>query len=275
VAKVWLNGELCAADKARLSVDERGFLLGEAAFETMRWRARAIRRWPRHRARLEGGLYFLGVPVPDLDGIETAAAQLADALDITDGVLRLTVGGGSEGVGVVRTPDTSPTLLLTLRPRPAPPAALRLAVLDGVRRGGLASERFKLSGYADNIAARRLAAAKGADMAVMLGPDGRTPACADTANLFWIDAEGRVVTPPVKAGALPGTTRAAILEAAVKSGVSIEEASDQSAAFHDAVAACVTNAVMGVAPAAWVDGRPLETKHSGLQALIALERTAT
>jgi branched-subunit amino acid aminotransferase/4-amino-4-deoxychorismate lyase len=274
MAEVWLNGELRSAEAAGLNPNERGFLLGEAAFETMRWGEGAIRRWDRHRARLEGGLGFLSVPVPDLNGIEAAAAELAEALKVTDGVLRLTVGGGRDGVGLVRVSESPATVLLTLRPRPTPPAALRLTVLDGVRRGGLPSERFKLAGYADNIAARRLAAAQGADMAVMLGPDGHTPACADSANLFWVDAEDRVVTPPIEHGALPGTTRAALLEAAAKTGQGIEEASPERSSFQEAVAACVTNAVMGVVPVASVNDRPLATDHPMLQALIALERGA-
>lgn len=275
MAEIWLNGAICEADKAGLNVHERGFLLGEAAFETMRWSAGAIRRWPRHRARLEGGLDFLGLPRPDLDRIEHAAAALADALDIAEGVLRLTVAGGGEGQGVVRHPQGAPTVLLTLRPRPEPPASLHLAVLEGVRRGGLPSERFKLAGYADNIAARRLAAAQGADMAVMLGPDGGTPACADSANLFLMSAGGGVFTPPVSAGALPGTTRAAILAASQASGLLIEEAGKGRPSFQDAVAACVTNAVIGVVPVASIDGRPLDADHPALQRLIALERTAS
>jgi branched-chain amino acid aminotransferase len=274
VAEVWFNGELRSASEAGLDVHERGFLLGEAAFETMRWSAGAIRRWPRHRARLEAGLTYLGLPPPDLDAIEAAAVALADALDISEGVLRLTVGGGCEGQGVVRHPESAPTVLLTLRPRPEPPASVRLAVLDGVRRGGVPSDRFKLSGYADNIAARRQAAALGADMAVMLGPDGQTPACADTANLFWIDADGGVFTPSVKAGALPGTTRAALLDGAVQAGLSIEEAGQGQTRFQDAVAACVTNAVMGVVPVASIDGRPVDADHTVLQTLIALEQNA-
>jgi branched-subunit amino acid aminotransferase/4-amino-4-deoxychorismate lyase len=61
MAEAWLNGRFLRADEPGLSLAERGFLLGEAAFETMRVvdgaKSAAGRAMP---ARLRGGLGFLG-----------------------------------------------------------------------------------------------------------------------------------------------------------------------------------------------------------------------
>lgn len=274
MAEAWLNGRFLREGEPGLSLAERGFLLGEAAFETMRVIDGEIRRWPRHTARLRGGLGFFGLPEPDFEDIAAAASSLARRNAVIDGVVRLTVGGGPHGGGVARSSRAETTVLLTLKPRPTPPAAVRLALLDGARRGGLASERFKLAGYAECLAARRQAQASGADMAVLRGPDGRSPACADSANLFWIDAHDRVFTPALSTGALPGTTRGAVIEAAQAAGLGIEEASPGAQTLHAAVAACVTNAVIGVAPVSAIDGRALAPGHPLVQRLQQLEQSA-
>ncbi len=272
MARAWLNGQLIDAEALAIGIDERGFLLGEAAFETLRWRDGAIRRWPRHRSRLEMGLSYLGIPIPDLDEIPRAAEMLTAEAALGEAVLRLTVGGG-RSPGFERSANEAATVLLTVRPRPKPPASIQLAILPGLRRAGVPSNQFKLGGYGDNTAARREARALGADMAVMCGAQGQ-PVCCDVANLFWVDGSGTIVTPPVSAGALPGTTRAALLEAAPGAGLEIVEASLDTARLDDALAACVTNAVMGAVPVASIDGRALDLTHPVLTALIELEKTA-
>jgi branched-subunit amino acid aminotransferase/4-amino-4-deoxychorismate lyase len=274
MAEAWLNGRFLRADEPGLSLAERGFLLGEAAFETMRVVDGEIRRWPRHASRLQGGLGFLGLPAPNLDDIEDAASSLARRNAVTDGVGRLTVGGGPHGGGVVRDSRAETTVLLTLKPRPTPPASVSLALLDGARRGGLSSERFKLAGYAECLAARREARARGADMAVLCGPDGVSPACADSANLFWIDARDRVFTPALSTGALPGTTRAAVIEAAQAAGLGIKDAGLGREGLNAALAACVTNAVMGAVPVSAMDGRPLAVDHALVRRLQQFEQSA-
>ncbi len=272
MTSVWLNGRLLDSADARLDVAERGFLLGEAAFETISLKNGALRRWDRHLSRLGNGLAYLNQVKADLSGIPHAVAALSEALNLTEGVIRVTIGGGV-GEGFEPNENPKPTVLVTLRPRPEPPQSVRLVTLDGVRRGGVPSDRFKLAGYADNLAARREARASGGDMAVLRGSDGQ-PACCDVANLFWIDRDGAVMTPGIETGALPGTTRAAILDAASNAGLTIHEASQNTTPLADAVAVAVTNAVMGVVPVSSLDDRWHDTDHPVLQRLIALERAA-
>jgi branched-subunit amino acid aminotransferase/4-amino-4-deoxychorismate lyase len=273
MTKVWLNGALVDSVSAQVQANDRGFLLGEAAFETLRWDAGKIRRWPRHRARLGAGLKFLGLPVPDLEGVEAAAGELASANQIDDGVLRLTVSGGP-GTGFAPPLDVSPTVVMTLTPRPSPPTKVSLFTQPGVGRGGLPSEAFKLSGYAMSLSARRMAHAAGADMAVLLGPDGQTPACADTANLYWVTPRGELVTPALSLGALAGTARAALLEAAPRAGLSIREMGAGEGHWDQALAACISNAIVGVVPVGAVDGCGLRLDHPVVLALQELELTA-
>jgi branched-chain amino acid aminotransferase len=70
----------------------------------------------------------------------------------------------------------------------------------------------KITGvYANNALAVEEAHADGCDDALMLGIDGNLTE-ASTANVFVVDRDGRVATPPGTADLLPGITRATVVE---------------------------------------------------------------
>ena len=69
---------------------------------------------------------------------------------------------------------------------------------------------------------------------------------------------GRLLTPPLEAGALPGTVRALILEELaqeVNCRVGITQLSE--AALRDADELFLTNALMGIMPVTTLDSQPL------------------
>jgi branched-chain amino acid aminotransferase len=267
---VWMDGQILEPDHVRLGVEDRAFLLGHAAFETLRWTGAGLRRWPAHRARLEGGLGYLGLKTPvGLDGAPRAAAALAAKQGLEAGVVRVTVSAGPGGGGLEGRPGAAPRLVMTLAPRPAPPASVSVMIAPGARRAGSPGERFKLSGYGDLIAARGQARAAGADRAVVTGPGG-VLACADCANLFWISS-GQVFTPALEAGALPGVTRAAVMAAADRAGLAIQPVSAAPEALLQADAAFMTNSVEGVTAIARVEGRDLDAGHAVIGHLRTLE----
>ncbi len=273
MSRVWLNGAFLDAGEAGLAPSDRGFLLGDGAFETMRFENGAIRRWARHRARLEGALSWLEIAAPDFAAIEEAAARLCAEANLEGAVLRLTVSRGAHGAGPDAPSGEAGTVLLTARPRPSPSTFVSLMVATGARRAGLQSERHKLSSYAEPLAARREAKRAGADMGLMVSAVDGAVVCADCANVFAV-LDGSIVTPPVSAGALPGTARAVLLEASMEQGTPIVERALSRADIARAEAVFVTNAVSGVVAASRVEGRALDPCHPMLLAAKALEADA-
>ncbi len=268
---VWIDGAIADPACAVVGIDDRGFLLGHAAFETMRCIEGRIRRWEGHLARLEGGLAYLGVDRPGLlDTIPAGAGELSVRLNLSDAVARLTVTAGEGGGGLAVKACVPAHIVLTLKPRPAPPAAVSVRTVDGPRRSGSPGERFKLAGYANLIAARREAAAAGADRAVVTGPGG-VLACADCANLFWI-SDGQVFTPPLEAGALAGVTRSALIRSAASDGMEIIEEGAGPEALEKAEAAFMTNAVEGVIAISAVNGVAKAVEHPVIDRLRMLEQ---
>lgn len=161
MTQVWLDGVFMDVEKARLAPDDRGFLLGDGAFETMRVEAGAVRRWPRHRRRLAGALKWLEIAEPDFAAVEAAAGELCARLGLHGAAVRLTVSRGAHGGGLDAPSGAPGTVLLTARPRPPAPSGVSLVTVKGARRAGLSSERHKLTAYAEPLAVRR-------------GPPGRT-----------------------------------------------------------------------------------------------------
>ena len=273
MSRVWLNGALLDAAEAGIAPADRGFLLGDGAFETLRVERGAIRRWARHRARLEGALSWLEIAAPDFAAIEDAGARLCAEEGLADAVLRLTVSRGAHGAGPDAPSGEAGTVLLTARPRPVLRESVSLAVVTGAHRAGLQSERHKLTSYAEPLAARREARRAGVDMALMVSALDGAVVCADCANVFAV-LDGRIVTPPVSAGALPGTARAALLEASMQQGTPILERALSQADIARAEAIFVTNAVSGLVGASSVDGRALDASHPAIRAAAALEAEA-
>ncbi len=269
---VWLDGEFLDASDAHVNVADRGFLLGDGLFETVRFEAGTLRRWTRHEARLRAGLEALGIAASLPGDLPRLAADLAARNGLDRAVVRLTVTRGSGGRGLDGMSETKPCVLMTAGPLPErdPPA---LVLVNAPRRAPLMlAAHFKMIGYGDSIFARREARAKGADMAVMLSPGGHV-ACADSANLFWVT--GRTVfTPSLNTGALNGTTRAAILEACAGRDLHIEEDALRPESISSAEAILVTNALWGAVPAASLDGRPLKNDHALVRLIQEIEAQA-
>ncbi|KAA5801555.1 hypothetical protein F1654_11685 [Alkalicaulis satelles] len=271
MTQVWLNGRFEEADTARLSVSDRGFLLGDGAFETIRLENGRLRRWARHRARLTRALEVLEIAPPDWTGVQAAALHLAAGMP--EAVIRLTVSRGPHGAGMTAPSGEEGTVLVTARTRLAPPDSVTLALVDAPRRepSSLAS-LHKLTQYADMLHARRLAMAADADMALVLASDG-TVSCADSATVFWIRGE-TVFTPGAQSAALPGTALAAIDQACEDAGIALERAAVKPKAFAQADAAFIANAVMGIVPVSALDGQAFDATHPLLVRLKALERAA-
>lgn len=209
-----LDGRLVRAEDARIDPADRGFLLGDAIFESLRVRDGAPEFLAEHLARLAEASRVTGIPLPfGAADIAARIAALVDANETLQGALRLTVSRGAAARGVA-PPDTAvPTVLLALHPLPPTRNDAVAMITATVTRRNEHSpfSRVKAAPYLDSIVALREAKEKGAQDAVLLNTAGRV-ASACYANLFAAVA-GRLLTPPVADGPLPGVTRGRILQA--------------------------------------------------------------
>ena len=186
---VSIDGVIVPPEQATISIFDRGFQHGDGLFETFRtWSGVAV-TWPEHEARLRRSAAALRLGVGDVavnPAIEAA-------------------GGGDHRVKVIVT--RGGRTIVIVEPLGALPTAVRAAVVDlplARRREG-----HKMLAYADNLIARELAVAAGADEAIRLDADGYV-AEGSTSNVFVVAGES-AVTPPLGTGILAGVTRAHVL----------------------------------------------------------------
>ncbi|WP_246472488.1 aminotransferase class IV [Azospirillum tabaci] len=266
---VWLNGRLLPAEEARIDPADRGFTLGDGLFETIRVSGGTARHLDRHLARLGGSAALLGLPLP------RGAAALADAAEAliaaegrAEGVLRVTLTRGTGARGVLPPADAVPTLLMTLAPAPPPGGPVEAVIARTTRRNEHSPlSRVKSLNYLDSILARQEAATRGAGEALLLNSAGRL-AESSVANLFIVRG-GRLLTPPVAEGALPGIRRALILEwgDAEEAPVSVDELLGAEEAF-------LTNS-LGLRPLLRVDGQAIGAGTVGAVTAALLKGIAT
>lgn len=241
--RVWLNGALVAAAEARVDPADRGLLLGDGVFETLRVAEGRIAHLGRHLARLRGAAAFFAMGCPEAATLAGGLEALREAEALVEGSLRLTLTRGPGPRGVLPPATARPTVLITAaHGLPAAADGLRLCVARSTRRNAFSpTARFKTLNYLDGIVARREAQQLGCDDALLRNTEGRL-AEATAANLLWRDRDGAWFTPPVGDGALPGIRRAVLVER----GLVAERGLDDPAAITSAML-CSSLAVREVA----------------------------
>jgi branched-chain amino acid aminotransferase len=256
-ARIWLNGQLVEAGMARIDPSDRGLLLGDGLFETMRAVGGRVPLLARHLARLRAAAALLDLPVPAGDAaIEKACAGVLEANGLREAALRLTLTCGPGPRGLLPPAEPTPTLLLAAFPLPAPLPAARACIAHLTRRNEHSPlSRLKTLGYLDNLLALKEARTRGADEAVLVNTAGRL-ACASTANLFVIEG-ACLLTPPLAEGALPGVTRALVIECAAGVGLACRKRPLLQAELARADGAFLTGSLAGLRPLLAVDGQAI------------------
>jgi aminodeoxychorismate lyase len=212
---IFLNGRFVPEERAVVSVFDRGFLYGDGLFEAIRIRNGKPFRWRLHLERFRQGAEHLKIRPPfSPETILKFARQLIDQNKMPDALLRLSLSRGVGLRGYSPAGAKSPTFVMTLHPARTVdlnhPPRWKLITASPRLPTNEPLARFKTANKLPQILARAEADAAGADEALLLNTDGRVVE-GTTSNLFWI-AAGKVCTPPLVDGILPGVTRRVVLE---------------------------------------------------------------
>lgn len=262
---IWLNGRLQRREDSAIDIADRGFLLGDGLFETIRAYHGKPFKLGDHLLRLSEGASELRIPLPfDIPMIADAVLELveANALNKSDAAIRITLTRGPGQRGLVLPDDPRPTLLISAAKYESPDrqAGLSAITANAVRRNeGSLLSRLKSLNYLDNVLAMNEAVSAGADEAVMLNNRGAV-ACGSRSNIFVL-RQGVLTTPPVSDGVLPGITRQAVLSLAAQLRLEAAEATLSPNELVTADEAFLTNSLMGVVPLRRMDGRELPGKN--------------
>jgi aminodeoxychorismate lyase len=252
---VFLNGQFLPEAQAVVPVSDRGFLLGDGLFETMRVVAGKPFRFAQHLERMTRGADFLKIKLPFTPKeLEKFASRLVEQNKMPDAILRVTLTRGSGGRGYNFSGEGNPTVVMTLHA--APPlensagwnlitSSFRIPAADPL-------SSFKTTSKILHVMARAEAKEKGADEALLVNTNGEV---AETAggNLFWI-YQDKICTVPTGRGVLPGITRAVVLEICQTLGLQVNKRVIKPEALRNSDGIFITQSALGIVPVSVFDG---------------------
>jgi branched-chain amino acid aminotransferase len=243
------NGRLVPREQLSLDPDEAGFARGDGLFETLRVEEGVARDIEAHLDRLEAGLRRIDLALPEERGdLELGIGAVAEKAPRPLARLRVTVTRGA--------PGAPPCWLVTAQPYNPPHELLyREGVPVVVERELRVSSTGPLAGlkslsYQLNSLALARAEAAGAFEAILLNERGRVAEGSRT-NVV-VGLRGRVLTPPLSEGCLPGTVRRRLIEAKL--------VAEQPLALEDLAAAdeiVLTSSLLVALPVARVEKKPV------------------
>lgn len=233
MSDVWLDGRFLPEDQALIPATDPGFLHGRGVFETLRAYAGVPFRLADHLDRLAASAahFKIAAARPDLDGV---IRELCDRNALPDAAIRITLSAGGH-------------LLVTARRREAPPEAwmrdgaeIMLAPWRRDLRAPLAG--YKTLSYLENVLTHEEARRRNCVDALYVGLRGELLEGCVT-NIFLV-VDGRLITPRLVPGILPGVTRRAVLE--------LEKTRERTVRAKDllktAEEAFVTNSLLEIVP---------------------------
>lgn len=246
----WVNGHLVERDRATVALDDPGLLVGHGVFETMRAEADGDgppHALPHHLERLMRSAAITSVDLPfDPVDLEAAIATVLrehrrDPLPACGSFIRVRLTATAGGTVAITTTTTSEW-----------PTTTNLGLIDAPVNEHDPLRGAKTISHLEHLWCRDEGRRLGFDEVVRTNTAGHLAECS-SANLFLV-RDGRILTPDLSTGCLPGVTREMVCEL-----VEVDEVADLVPAdLLRADEIFVTSATRGVHPVHAIDDRRLD-----------------
>ncbi|MCG8554585.1 MAG: aminotransferase class IV [Proteobacteria bacterium] len=255
---VCLNGDFRPVAEARVSVLDRGFLYGDAAFEVMRTYGGAPFCEREHLERLARSCDRLGIRLPlDSASLSVEIRQTVERSGSEECYVRVVVSRGQGPVNLDPATARATTRVVYALPLAPPPATIyeqgiALSLIHDLQGAkGSSVGGAKVSNYLPNAMALREAKGRGSDEAAFVGPCGEVLE-GSTSNVFAV-VGGVLRTPPVSAGILAGVTRGLVLDLASERSLATVQGPLFPGDLYGAQEVFISSSVREIAPVVRVD----------------------
>lgn len=260
---VFLNGDFIHADQARVSVFDRGFLLGDGVYEVIPVYAGRPFRLIQHLQRLQRSLDGVRMQNPYSDDKwSDIIAQLVTENGQGDQAVYLQVTRGVAPRDHVFPEGVEPTAFVMSNPiKPLPESYKR----DGIKAITVEDIRWsqcdiKAITLLPNSLLRQKAQDVGAQEALLIRNGFMTEGSAS--NSYAV-LDGILCTAPKDEKVLPGITRDLVLELADKAGINYREQAVTDADLHRAEEIWISSSTREVLPVTTLDDKPVATGKPG------------
>jgi branched-chain amino acid aminotransferase len=226
--KIYLDGLIVDEADAKVSVFDHGLLYGDGVFEGIRFYNHRVFRLEEHIRRLYDSAksILLTIPLTPQEMIAATCATIR-ANGLVDGYIRLVItrGVGPMGLSPYKCPKASVIIIvdtISLYSEEAYANGLTMATCSSRRPShDILSPQVKSLNYLNNVMAKVEALQAGAEEGLILNDLGLVAEC--TGDNVFVIRDGFITTPPITAGALPGITRAAVIDIAKELGIPLAE----------------------------------------------------
>lgn len=254
-----VNGEIASSSDYVISHQDRGLLLGDGFFTTLKYTQNLLIYFEAHYQRLceSAQTFLINFPYAQKD-LQTFINDLINAnkCNNSDLAIRITVtrGPGNRGLGFEL--NSTPTLLITLSNLPIYSQSLRCMISDFKRSSISPLCNIKHLGYQTNVLAYHQATQGGFDDAILVN-ENNCVVCTSRANIFFIK-NNHIITPPLQDGCLPGVMRKNLL----KDFPQVHCASIPKNSLSNFEAAFVTNSLCSMIPISQINQQNMNAEHS-------------
>ena len=261
----YVNGDFCPLRDAKVSVLDRGLLMGDALYEVVRIQNGAPFRAGMHHERMSRGAGALRMPIPFSPAeFDTLCRDLAKRNGVTQGSVYIQVSRGNAQRTHLVPEGLSPTVIAFGLAADLPswrgdfPAGVPVITTRDER---WARCDLKTTMLLANSLAKQKARDSGAFEAVLVSDSGTAREGASS-NLFAV-IDGVLRTHPADERILPGITRATVIDLAKESDIRVVEDPFDVQALPRADEAFLTGTTTDVCPIVSVDGRTIGTGRPG------------
>jgi branched-chain amino acid aminotransferase len=251
----YINGKFCSP--GLVAVADRGFLLGDGVFTTIKVNKGTPEFLAEHLTRLKKHAQSIMIDIPpNFEKLPTIVERILieNELNSTVASLRITLTRGEGGRGLDFPKNCSTGLFVTASTYTSPKLPLKLAINKQFSRVFSPISHIKTISYLPAILAREEAKQRGYDDAILVNEKWHL-VCTTAGNIF-VQIGGSLFTPPLTDGCLEGITRRHILS----KNPHIKEQSIPLELLDQIEGAFVTNSLMGIGAISHLELRTLEKK---------------
>jgi branched-chain amino acid aminotransferase len=258
--KIYIDGKYYDEANAKISVFDHGLLYGDGIFEGIRAYNGRVFRLKEHIDRLFSSAKSLMLSIPlGRAEMTKAVVETCRQNELRDGYVRLVVtrGPGTLGLNPNRCKNPSVIIIagkIQLYPPELYQRGMDIITVPTTRNLHSAlNPAIKSLNYLNNILAKIEANNAGCEEAIMLNAEGFVAEC--TGDNIFVVLEGRLLTPPLWAGALYGITRRVVMDLAAEAGLEVRETNLTRHELFNAEECFLTGTAAEIVPLVKIDGR--------------------
>ena len=226
---VYIDGNFYPKSEAKISVYDHGLLYGDGVFEGIRAYEGVVFKLDAHLDRLYRSAKTIMLQIPlTKDEIKKAVLDTLKKNNLRNAYIRLIVTRGIGDLGLDPRKCSKPTVVIITEPLIQLHSEEKkkngiTAMISWVKRDPVdaTTHEIKSLNYLNSILAKIEANIAGVDEAICLDKNGFV--CEGVAENIFIVKNGKIATPPICTGALPGIKRSVVMKLAKKLGYPMVE----------------------------------------------------